>query len=263
MVTKLFEGEDPPIATSIEVKEPPLAHSVGPESRVTGKATRPDMSHVPAPAFRLRHKAPGPGTVSIASKLYDPSDLAQEDCEAHRLACEDPFDMPSAMEFLCASTYVCEQAWTEDDGSDDYRAQHHLFGAYSREGKLEASRYCVLRPGMRQLLTKIAKTSCPKLPFTTVVLGANTSTYPSGQSQPGPGIERHVVVIRPPNPGGQIWVQLKRGMQVQGEAVIVRRDDQVVAGQCMTSNDVVTLPGGTMCGTQSCPNNSNSESPSA
>ena len=46
VVTKLFEGEDPKITTALEQvdTEIPVAHSIGPEGRVMGKASRPGVS---------------------------------------------------------------------------------------------------------------------------------------------------------------------------------------------------------------------------
>ena len=249
VVTKLFEGEDPPIATSVQVEEPPLAHSVGPESRITGKATRPDMSHVPPPAFRIRHKSPGPGRVPVASKLYDSRDPAREDQEAYYIACEDPFDVQKASVFLCKSTFVERNFRTDDDDDHGYQAQHYLFGAYSSGEKLEASAYCELRPGMCELLTKVVATSCPSWPFSTLLPSVGTVTYPSGRRQPGPGLERHVIMIRPSHQTERVWVQLQSGMQVQGDTVIIQKDSHMLAGQCMEQKDVVTIPGDTTCGT--------------
>ena len=51
VVTKLFEGEDPPVRAVLNQgdAEPPLAHSIGPETRITGKQPRPGHVDCPGP----------------------------------------------------------------------------------------------------------------------------------------------------------------------------------------------------------------------
>ena len=68
VVTKLFEGEEPPMTAVMSQDEtgPPLAH---PERRLRQKSGLPDMSKIPPPTRRVTCESRGPGRVPIVGKL--------------------------------------------------------------------------------------------------------------------------------------------------------------------------------------------------
>ena len=171
VVTKLFEGQDPPLKTELQATcdDPPLAHSIGPETRVPEKATRPNMSHIPNPKRRFRYKAPGPGRVPVLSKLED-LNLKGYDIE------ENTPDEPTcggqeAVERIMNSSWLDTAA---NDGNNPNNGQHLLFGVYKSEAGMVLSDYCKLRPEMCRMLNVLAKICCPGTSYCTMILSVKT-----------------------------------------------------------------------------------------
>ena len=190
VVTKLFEGQDPSLITSLpqEQEELPVAHSLGPEGRIEKKTSRPSMSHVPAPKVRMRHKAPGPGRVPIVCKVCHVDDLhntCDEDLQAQALADQKPFDVRRAIAFVLQSSYTKQEGTAASDNSR--RGTHRLFGAYKFGGMVYPSSYCLLRPGMCSLLAAIMKELHPTQQLSVVVLSVGTTTTPEAEAILGPG----------------------------------------------------------------------------
>ena len=173
VVTKLFEGQDPPLRTELQATcdDPPLAHSIGPETRVPGKATRPNMSHIPNPKRRFRYKAPGPGRVPVLSKLED-LNLKGYDIEASTPG-EPTCGGHEAVERIMNSSWLDTAA---NDGNNPNNGQHLLFGVYKSEAGMVLSDYCKLRPEMCRMLNVIAKICCPGTSYCTMILSVKTKT---------------------------------------------------------------------------------------
>ena len=249
VVTRLFQGQDPPVRTVLDNKdETPMAHSIGPEARITGKSSIPDMSHVPGPSHRVRAKSPGPGRVPVALKLQPQVEEAVEDKLAQDMCLREGLELEEAVEFVLKSSYTRTASACEHDYS---KGQHYLFGACKTEDGCNISRYCKRRPGMTSLLTFIARNMLPAAKFATVVLGVNTVTYPTSKANTcKSNTEVHWMPLQMPVEGGRLWTQLQKGSVVEGTPEVVMCQERSVPGQFHNSQQPVTFPATACHGTE-------------
>ena len=233
VVTKLFDGKDPPLRTELEHPGAriPEAHSIGPEGRIVAKAKRPDMSRVPGPSRRYRYKAPGPGRVPIVGKLHTqhPDD---EEGTAASLAHKVPFCVQQAKDFVCASSYVKAQGPCNSLNS----GKHLIFGAYSSVEGVGVSNYCKLRPGMCELLNAIARVECPGQSYYALVLSVGAQLHMSPQH-----CANTVISLQAPEVGGRMWCQQVGSNLTQSQAVALQDNNQDMVGVLQPVDKVVTL----------------------
>ena len=244
VVTRLFEGEQPPMRMSLETPDtgPPVSHSIGPEARISRKTTIPDMSRIPAPSRRFRYKAPGPGRVPILSRLQaNHEEEKEEDEQAVATATKEPFDLEEAKQFLLQSSCVQYVPTPNTPGHQGPQlGVHYLFGACARAGRMEVSQHCKIRPGMCALITTIAKHMCPDVRFTTALLGVNTATYPKGPPNMDTGSVWLPIVM--PATGARLWTELAEGSLVTGTPAVMQIGKQTHVGQYHKSDCPVHLP---------------------
>ena len=250
--TRLFQHEDPPLKATVacEGSEIPLAHSVGPEGRIVGKAKTPDMTAIPAPAVRIRTKSTGPRR-TLVSKLTLRK-MESEDEHATQIACRQPFSLEEADEFVANSSYVKHAREVQDpEQSDRSPGRHHLLGTCRWQGNWSLTKYCKVRPGMCALLAAIARIRSPEAPFTNVALSVNTSTYPSGQAIGNDDeVQLTWLPLRMPPTGGRIWIEIKPGDTTSGQPTVVEVDGKQVPGQLYSPQDAESFSAKRTGGTQ-------------
>ena len=230
VVTRLFEGQEPPLQTSLcaDGSDPPLAHSIGPETRIGSKSTRPDMSHIPPPSRRYRYKSPGPGRVPISCRLQVHHEASEEeDRRAHEIARTKPLDMRRATEFIKGSSYTLQHDNMQEQRYDI--GKHYLFGACNNGQGMGMSRYCKQRPGMCALLTAVAQTYCPENAFSAVSLSVNTVACPFVKAPVNVTCQR--IDLQQPAEGGRVWSETTTGDTMQGEPAMVETAQGLRIGQ--------------------------------
>ena len=238
VVTKLFQGEEPPLTITLSPgQDPPMSHSLGPETRVSEKASIPSMSHAPPPLVRYRDKAPGPGRRPVVSAIQPHPGRSVEDLQAEQLAKASPFDVDEAVRFVLSSSYVVEQGLQDISSSNKhFSGQHYLFGVYRYGGAVGLTRCCKQRPGMSGLLAAIAKAKCPEATFSTIGLCVNGAAYPHRDSNNLPTSVSHWIPLKMPKKGGRLWVELRVGTQVVGQPAVVSAGNTHVPGQFHSPN---------------------------
>ena len=230
VVTRLFQGEDPPVKAVIpERDEPPVAYSIGPEARITTKSSIPDMSYMPGPRHRHRAKSPGPGRVPILDKLQVKLDRVAEDSLAQDMCNRGELTLDEAIAFVLNSSYITKES---NSGQRDQAGCHHLFGACNTEDGGTITRYCSLRPGMAAMLVFIARKLLPKATFATNALGVNTATYPTSQAgYCAPNTPAFWIPLCMPEKGSRLWTEIQQGSRVTGIPGVMIKGGQNVPGQ--------------------------------
>ena len=233
VVTKLFQGEDPKISVSVDsaADEAPVAHSVGPESRITGKSTVPDMHARPDPSTRYREKAPAPGRTPVASKVQSVDAKQAEDAVAELLAMQDPFNMAKAVEFIAQSSYVRGSPKPAGNLARVKEGMHYVFGVFRHGGVVGLTNNCKLYPGMAKLLAAIAREQAPQATYTTAILSANAYVPPHRDSTNLPSSISYWIPLTTPRSGGRLWTQVQQGDTLAGVPMTVQVKGQAVVGQ--------------------------------
>ena len=248
VVTKLFHGEQPQLTVSVETKdeggsgeprvdianpleEPPLAHSIDPERRITGKSTIPAMHVRPPPESRYREKAPAPGRIPVASRMQEKRADEEEDAEAARLAKQVPFNINEAVQFLLNSSYVKGSGADSGQSARLLQGRHYIFGTFRHGGVVGLTNNCKLRPGVAKLLAGIAKAQAPRATFTTAVLSVNAQVPPHRDSTNLPSSTSHWIPLITPKSGGRLWTQVRQGDTVTGVPMTIQVNGQAVIGQ--------------------------------
>ena len=203
VVTKLFYGEDPGLSLSLEKgdNEVPVAHSVGPEARITGKSTIPNMHISPAPKARYTSKAPAPGRIPVVAKLKDEDE--SEDDAAAALALKPGVTRDEIVEFILGSSYVKGMKKGNQVANRICGGCHYLFGAFRHGGVVGLTNNIRLRAGMAMLLSQLAKQALPDATFTTVALSVNAQTLPHKDSTKSPSSVSHWIPVSLPKAGGR------------------------------------------------------------
>ena len=248
VVTKLFHGQDPPDSTedAEHDKEPPVAHSTGPENRITGKSTIPPMSHVPAPSRRTPEKSPGPGRVPVLKTLCP--NQTEEDQHAAFLATQAPFDVTAAESFLSTCTFVtAPHTLKPSQKSKAISGHHYVFGVFRHGGVVGITKNCNEYPGMRRLLAAYANVKCPGSTYSTVILSVDAFAPPHKDSTNSPNSLNHWIPIKMPPSGGRVWVQDGEKIPenccdvVHGEPCSIKIRDKLVAGHIKPSHAPITF----------------------
>ena len=248
VVTNLFQGEDPKIKVELggidnheagpptvvvdnQCNEPPLAHSTGPEARITGKSTIPDMTIRPNPSRRYKHKAPAPGRVPVTCKAQETIQLEDEDRVAASLAAEPNVTLGRIIQFIKGSSYMQRIAEDSPQSKKLEGGRHYVFGAFRRGGVVGITNNSKLRPGMTRLLSLVAKTLAPNASFTTIALSVNGLTPPHRDTNNQRTSTSYWVPLVLPTSGGRIWTELKQGAVVSGEPMTMQIQNKQVVGQ--------------------------------
>ena len=269
VVTKLFQGEDPKLKVGVDgidnpeggpptvvvdnqCNEPPLAHSTGPEARITGKSTIPDMTISPNPSRRYRDKAPAPGRVPVACKAQENSQLEEEeDRVAASLAAEPHVRLDRIIQFIKGSSYM--KGTVEPQSKKLEGGRHYVFGAFRHGGVVGITNNCKLRPGMAKLLNVIAKALAPNASFTTLALSINGLTPPHKDINNQRPSSSYWIPLVLPTSGGRLWTELKQGAVVSGEPVTMQIQNKQVVAQLHDKEHVVQFDPSAWHGTEPWP----------
>ena len=266
VVTKLFHGEDPKIIPHVEVSgdmppkmgtsleksqdAPPVAHSVGPEARITGKSSIPDMSRRPPPSTRFTSKAPAPGRVPIACKLSDEAAERAEDESAAELASQPHLDMEEVLRFIKGSTYLQRAQLNSPKNGKLSKGWHYVFGAFRHGGVVGITKNCKLRPGMASLLNAIARHKAPEATYTTAILSLDGYAMPHKDSNNLATSTSYWVPLDTPERGGRLWTEVKQGSILSGQPLVVPIHGKPIVGQLHSNQDVVSFSPANWHGTE-------------
>ena len=256
VVTKLFHGEEPKLGITTtqdkegeacslvvtlenQAPEPPIAHSIGPEARISGKSSRPDMSIRPSPKTRYKSKAPAPGIVPVVCRIRNEAAEAAEDRTADVLASED-IRMDQVIRFIQQSSYMDNADTKTDKGSRNlFGGRHFIFGAFRHGGVVGITNNTKMRPGMAKLLSAVGKKLAPNATFTTVVLSVNALTPPHKDSNNDPTSCSCWIPLIMPSQGGRLWTEAKHSATSQGQPHDLIISGRTIPGQLHPPQQVV------------------------
>ena len=234
VVTKLFQGDDPVVKVSLgsDEAEPPVAHSIGPKARVTGKTNIPDMHVSPAPKTRYASKAPAPGRIPAICKSLGEEAAAAEDRAAETLASDPNISYDKVVQFIKTSSYFGEDPENKGPRTNKLeRGRHVIFGAFRHGGVVGITNNSKLRPGMAKLITAWARVAVPSATFTTAVLSIDAQTSPHKDSTNHINSSSYWIPVLMPSKGGRLWTEVKQGTMVSGTPMTVSMAGKAIVGQ--------------------------------